>query len=211
MATPPSQNAPLAPTPEELDRAVTVWGRVVGTQEHFNDMCMRVRTLYATLIGALIAAYGFLIDKSKGSLTVAGFTMDAIIPIALAGVWLAAMFYFVDRYWYHALLKGAVDQGAEIETRWAAHIPEIRMGSKISTRSAVDLGGKPLKYLFARLLIADTRLKTTRKLHSDAKIEIFYKPIMMFMLLIAAFSTLTGGIKIDGKSVIQTVRSAVSS
>lgn len=211
MATPPSSNAPVAPTPEQLDRAVTVWERVVGTQEHFNDMCMRVRTLYATLIGTLIAAYGFLIDKSKDSLSVAGGTVNAIIPIAIAGALLAAMFYFVDRYWYHALLKGAVDQGAEIEARWASHIPELQMGSKISARSAVDLNGKAIKYLFARLLIADRRLKTTRKLHSDAKIEIFYKPIMILMLVVALFSTFTGGIKIGGKSLIQIICSAVAS
>jgi hypothetical protein len=164
---------------------------------------MRVRSLYTTLIGGIVAAYGVLLQNSKGSLHFADVSVDPILPLAAAGSLVASLFYFVDRYWYHALLLGSVDQGAEIEKKWAALLPEMQLGSKISLRSPIDLSHSYAKYQLARLFVSDPRLKNDRRLHSDAKIEIFYKPVARLMLIIAGCAILFGGISVHKESLVR--------
>jgi hypothetical protein len=197
------------PSAADLDRIVTIWSRVVQTQEHFNDICMRVRTLYATVIAAIIASYGVLIENSKQSIALDKVEIDAVVPMTLAASLAAYLFYFVDRHWYHSLLLGAVAQGAEIESKWAHKIPELQLGSKILEKSPVSLDSRPVAYLFARMFVRDPRLRSERKVHSDAKIEIFYKPVARLMLLAFLLSGLFGGIEYFDKSLFRLAQEAL--
>jgi hypothetical protein len=128
-------------------------------------------------------------------------TVTPIVPISLSIILVTGLFYFVDRYWYHRLLLGAVDQGAEIEKRWANIIPEMGMGAKISERSAIDINHRPLVASFARLFVSDKKLREKGTLHSDAKIEIFYKPIGWFALVVFVAAIFFGGLEIDQRSL----------
>jgi hypothetical protein len=199
------------PSPADLDRIVTIWSRVVQTQEHFNDICMRVRTLYATVIAAIIASYGVLIENSKQSFALDKVEIDALVPLTLAASLAAYLFYFVDRHWYHSLLLGAVAQGAEIEAKWAHKMPEMQLGSKILEKSPVSLERRPVAYLFARMFVRDKRLRSERKIHSDAKVEIFYKPVARLMLLAFLLFSLFGGIEYRDRNLFSLAQQAICS
>ena len=111
------------------------------------------------------------------------------------------LFYFVDRFWYHQLLLGSVEQGASIEKRWAKLLPEIQMGRQITAKSAIDVTSRPVLAWLLRLVVTDSRLKTNKKLHSDAKIEVFYKPIGLLSSIVFTSSLFLGGIRINDRAV----------
>lgn len=207
MSLSPAGDDPLGDI-EQRKIALEAWKKVVQTQEHFNEICMKVRTLYATVMAALISVYGLLSKQPSAAVDDTIFRVDPILPISIAGVLVTALFYFTDRYWYHNLLLGAVDQGREIEERWKTAIPDISMGSKISDRSPIDLSQRPLLRWVAGWAVSDTRLKTDHKIHSDAKIEIFYKPLLYLTVAIAMGSFLLGGFKIKDSSIASHVISA---
>lgn len=175
--------------------AVEVWKKVVQTQEHFNEICMKVRTLYATVIAVILSVYGAFLKEGGAVMHVSRVAVDPIVPISLALVLVTYLFYFVDRYWYHQLLLGSVAQGAFIEERWGGIIPELSMGAQITAKSAIDISHRPVVASLARLVVTDVRLKTSKRLHSDAKIEVFYKPIGLLALAVFLLSFACGGVQ----------------
>lgn len=181
--------------------AIEVWKKVVQTQEHFNEICMKVRTLYATVIAVILSVYGAFLKEGGAPVHVNAVTVDPIVPISLALVLVTGLFYFVDRFWYHQLLLGSVAQGAFIEERWSKIIPELRMGAEITAKSAIDISHRPLVAWFARFFVTDKRLKTNKRLHSDAKIEVFYKPPLVLALLVFFVAVLAGGIRVNGAAI----------
>lgn len=185
--------------------AIEVWKKVVQTQEHFNEICMKVRTLFATVIAVILSVYGAFLKGGAAPVHVSLLAIDPIVPIALALVIVTYLFYFVDRYWYHQLLLGSVAQGRFIEERWAKIIPELRMGAEITAKSAVDISHRPLVAWLAGIVVTDQRLKTTKKLHSDAKIEVFYKPIGLLALIVFLSSVAFGGLRINERSLASYV------
>ena len=196
-------------TYEREKLVLDAWKKVVQTQEHFNDTCMQVRTLYATVVAAILSLYGLVIKQAPPSIKIVGFDIDAIIPILLAISLSSYLFYFVDRYWYHQLLLGAVAQGAQIEEEWGHKLPEITMGAKITARSPVDISKSRFLRLLAQAVVTDARLKTSGMLHSDAKIEIFYKPLGYVALTLTLVIGLFGGIKYHEVSITQTLWSFI--
>lgn len=197
---------------EHASLALDAWKKVVQTQEHFNEICMKIRTLYATVLAAIISFYGiFLKETTVSSVDIAGFVFNPILAVCIAVFVASTLFYFVDKQWYHRLLLGAVDQGIEIENRWANVLPEISLGSKITARSAVDLSAYPKTVIFLKLFVDDQRFKTTHRLHSDAKLEVFYKPIRSLSVVTFFFSCFFGGIVYNGQSVAIIIWNAIRS
>ena len=164
---------------------------------------MKVRTLYATVLAAILSLYGVFIKDRSEDISIGSFTLDPSLFICLAVIVATALFYFVDRDWYHRLLLGAVEQGAAIEKRWASVLPEIQMGEKIYSKSPVDLSHRPLLVKFLRLFVHDSRLKSDKKLHSDAKIEVFYKPIFGIATLFLLLAFLFGGLEINDQALAE--------
>jgi len=197
----PKPTAP--PAAERAALALEAWKKVVQTQEHFNEICMKVRTLYATVLAAILSLYGVILrEPLNQSLHISGLSVDPFMAVCAAIFSVTTLFYFVDKEWYHRLLLGAVDQGIEIEKRWGDLLPEIQLGSKISNRSPVDLSSRPFIAWILKIFVRDKRLRKGGKLHSDAKIEVFYKPIQGLSLFIFAIAFFCGGLKFDGNSVI---------
>lgn len=186
---------------EDKGLAIEVWKKVVQTQEHFNEICMKVRTLYATVIAVILSVYGAFLKEGGSAVHVAAVSVDPILPISLALVLVTYLFYFVDRFWYHQLLLGAVAQGAAIEKRWARALPEIQMGQEITAKSAIDVTSRPFLAWVVGLFVTDARLKAEKKLHSDAKIEVFYKPIGWLAFIVFLSSLFLGGVRIYDRAL----------
>jgi hypothetical protein len=149
--------------------------------------------------------YGAFLKEGGTAMHVSLVAVDPIVPISLALVLVTYLFYFVDRFWYHQLLLGSVAQGAFIEKRWGEIIPELRMGTQITAKSAIDISHRPLVASLARLVVSDERLKTGKKLHSDAKIEVFYKPIGLLALVVFVLSLACGGVRINDRALASYV------
>ena len=48
-------------TSERRKEVIDVWKEVVDVQQHFNDVSMRIRGMFVTILLALFAAMGFLL------------------------------------------------------------------------------------------------------------------------------------------------------
>ena len=178
---------------------VEVWKTIVGVQQHFNDIGMRIRSMFVTILLALFASIGFLIDK-KLAIPLGGYKIQFAAVVFIIGALGTGLFYFIDRYWYHRLLIGSVKQGMSIEKRYKDEMPELSLTEAIGKESPYSPKGRFVR-LIAWLVVKEPRYKETGNLHSDGKIELFYKPIIYALLAAAAAIALFGGISWEGPTV----------
>src|SRR4051812_33388913 len=102
---------------ERAKQILEVWKIVVGVQQHFNDISMRIRSMFVTIILALFASIGFLWDKQL-NLEIGNLNIKIATILPLFGLFASMLVYFIDRYWYHRLLVGAVNHAIEIEKKY---------------------------------------------------------------------------------------------
>jgi hypothetical protein len=179
---------------EDRKHVVEVWKAVVDVQQHFNDISMRIRGMFVTILLALFASIGFLLDKKLslgfGRLHV---TFATLIPLfGIFGTWL---FYFIDRFWYHRLLVGSVNHAIEIENKYKAEMPELSLSAAIGAVSPYKPGC--IVNLFAKLLVRHDKYRKTGQLHSEGKIELFYKAVMLVLFVTMIVLACTGGVTLD--------------
>jgi hypothetical protein len=112
----------------------------------------------------------------------------------LFGVFGAWLFYLIDRYWYHRLLVGTVNHAIIIENKYKDTIPELSLSEAIGKASPYEprFATKAL----AKLLVSDERFVTSGRLHSDGKMELFYKSIMLVMFITTLILAATGGVEV---------------
>ena len=151
------------PAKERLDGLLEVWKKTVDVQQHFNDISMRVRTLFVTILSTLLGAIGISLWRDiqvevVGITTNLGFILSLVMAIVIAA------FYFVDRFWYHRLLIGSVKHGLELENRIRLLNVYCDLGGQIGKES-------PVKFL-------------GYELHSNQKINIFYGVFVIALLAI---------------------------
>jgi hypothetical protein len=189
---------------KKRESVIGIWKTVIDVQMHFNDIEMRIRGLFVTIVLGLAAAEGFLLDKglsfSFGQMRVLYATFMPLI-----GIIAACLFYFMDRYWYHRLLIGAVLQGAFIEGKYAEELPELGLTARIGAESPIDVtkwtsrSGRIAKRI-SDLLVTDEKYHKNGKLHSDAKIELFYKSVGYLFLILFIVTIVFVGVRLDDKS-----------
>src|ERR1700761_1590127 len=73
---------PMNLTDERKGQIIDVWKAIVEVQQHFNDIEMRIRSMFVTIVLALFASMGFLLDK-KLSFPVGTFDIQfaMILPV----------------------------------------------------------------------------------------------------------------------------------
>jgi hypothetical protein len=166
---------------------VDLWKTAIDVEQHFNTVEMNVRNIFATIMVALIAGVGYSI-KEKIAISL-GISFAPVLSVA--AIFITMLFYFVDRYWYHRLLVGSVMEAMRLEAEISKLSDvEIRLSRQISEESPVTL--PKFVEAFASIFITEKGFREDRKLHSDGKIEIFYKSIM---LLFAVLAVLTLGVR----------------
>jgi hypothetical protein len=180
--------------------ALETWKKSIDVQEHFNEVCMRIRNFYITVISALLALIGVIINRADEPYFHVGFIeVHVSIPIILAIVMATILFYFVDRHWYHRLLVGAVLNALAIEKEFGGRIPGLNLTSSIGKQSPLDVSkrgcGNLSWYLMGRVFGSDERIKKDKKIHSDAKISIFYKSIFAVFNVILLMIVISGGVR----------------
>lgn len=184
---------------EKRKSIIEIWKTVVDVQKHFNDIAMRIRGLFITIVLALAAAQGFLMEKKLSfELGEVKILYANLIPIL--GVVGTYLFYFMDKYWYHRLLVGSVKQGIFIEKKYAKELPELGLSAKIGEESPVSLQNWLAK-IVANLVVSDPEFKKSKIIRSDGKIELFYKSIVLLFLLLFVVTILFVGVLVSDKSL----------
>jgi len=203
MTEPAHHERPLSAAekdPIHLALVVDIWKYSVGVQMHFNDMGMKVRNLYFTIMAAAIGLIGVLQGKTIQiptpplSIHLPLFVLVAVIPISM-------LFYFLDAHWYHRLLLGAVKQCAAIEKRYGEVLPEIQLGIAISRESPVKFEGIWRKIFW---FIRDSRFRDKSKsnIHSDAKLEVLYKTVIWTVIIVAIPYIAISAVRYNNQSLI---------
>lgn len=173
MATQESENSneankeQIRPKEKDIDRAIDIWKKAIDVQQHFNSIEMQIRNFAVTVLAGIIAAAGLALREPE-DVVIFGYTISSASAILGAAVivWLA--FYFMDRWWYHRLLQGAVSHAQEIENQLKEVFPVISLSNAIRKTSPF--------YLFG--------VKRWR-VGSDQKIDLFYFLIVIFLITAA--------------------------
>jgi hypothetical protein len=152
----------MMPENEKLKLVVEVWKKVVDVQQHFNDLALRIRSFALTTFTFIIGASGYLL-KEKISVNFGSKSAPASSLVCFTGILILAAFWFMDRYWYHNLLVGAVTHGSTIENKYRRKFEELGLATSISSTSPTKILG--------------------RKIHSKHKFWIFYG--IMWVTLLA--------------------------
>lgn len=114
-----------------------------------------------------MGAAGFAIEKGVTPLNVWSVKICIFVVLFGSGAVVLVSFHFMDRFWYHRPLKGAVIAGSSLEETLQNAGVTVDLGQKISESS-------PFTVL-------------NRTFHSQTKIDIFYcVPINMFIVLALA-------------------------
>lgn len=121
---------------QQLGYYIDIWKHTVDTQMHFNDIEWRIRGLALTVATFALGAAGV---AAKDGSRVSWFSLGSLVLVIGLLLWYA--FYFVDRRWYHPLLKGAVDKGIEIEAEIKKSLPRVGMTATITDRSRYETSG----------------------------------------------------------------------
>jgi hypothetical protein len=197
-----TDQVPASPDNGELVRVVDVWKYIVSVQMHFNDMEMKIRNLYFTILAAAMGLIGIVqgkrihIEVPEVSISVSLIVIIVLIPVSM-------LFYFMDRHWYHRLLQGAVAQCIKIESKYASYLPEIQLGSQISEASPVEFPGTIWKVVFR--FVGDKRFWSDGNIHSDAKIEILYKSVIWGCVSIFVIYGFAAGVRFRDSSLLGLV------
>lgn len=120
---------------------LAVWEKTIDLQMHFNDMCLQLRKSAVTVMGVLLGA-GAVAFRFGGYVFVLGDRVPIAFLFVLVGlvVWLS--FYAMDRYWYHELLRAAVEFAEELEgpAREAQLGAPLNLSAKIRSKNRASLG-----------------------------------------------------------------------
>lgn len=147
-----------------LPETITVWEKTVDVQQHFNDLCLRIRNYAIALLTAVLAfsaltlKEGYVVKVKNHSIPLASILMiSAVVPLVA--------FLLMDLFWYHRLLLGAVRNGLNIEKTVKRVIPGIQLTTEIGNASPF--------YVFKW------------EIHSNLKLLFFYGLMVLFLVIAA--------------------------
>lgn len=194
----PNQEQPPTPDPltrdQEVGHYIDMWKQAVEVQMHFNDIEWRIRGLALTVATFALGAAGV---AAKDGTRVGWFSLGALVILIGLLLWYA--FYFVDRVWYHPLLKASVEHGTKIEDEIRKTLPAAGMTASITAGSAYPTK-RVVRFLSRR-----------KEMHSDDKLVWFYKigAIALVLATVALqFGALVGPVTPSGPTMSKPSPSA---
>ncbi len=157
---------------------IEIWKKIVDVQQHFNDLELRIRNFALIVTGAFLA-FGSAAIKEMAFLDILGRQVSLSCFIVLGAIPPLLAFYFMDKFWYHRLLDGAVKAGATIEAELKNLGFKLDLGAQVSAASPID------NWLYGK---ADKRSWwpiQKRKMHSRHKMDVFYGILLFGLIFIA--------------------------
>ncbi len=120
-----------------------VWEKAVDVQQHFNDLALRIRNLFVTLLAATLAVVGYgikAVPVQSSTVSLSALILPYIPFVTALGIAICFAFWFLDRLWYHRLLRGAVKMGTELEARLQPQLGDIGLTRTIGEESHMKFG-----------------------------------------------------------------------
>lgn len=99
---------------EKASLLMDYWKQTSDVQQHFNDVSIKLRNFAVVVFSGFLTGVGLSIHKDI-SISLFGESISAGVLFAIAGVVATQLIHFMDTYWYHVFLKGAVSTSSEIE------------------------------------------------------------------------------------------------
>ena len=176
---------------------VEIWKKVVDVQQHFNDLELRIRNFALALTGTFLALGGYAI-KETVSTRLFGIDVSVASLIVLAAIVPLSAFYFMDKWWYHKLLDGAVQAGIASEAQLRALGYDVALGTKISEASPIT------NRLYGKKIDSTCPFYTLpkRQMHSRHKMDVFYG--ILFISLIGISIVLATGLAAEDSLIANT-------
>ncbi|VEP38997.1 MULTISPECIES: hypothetical protein [Tessaracoccus] len=128
--TPQVEGYPGLRPEDSLKYYIELWKSSVDVQKHFNDIEWRIRGLALTVATFALGAAGV---AAKDGTRMGPISLGSMVLVLGLILWYA--FYYVDRYWYHPLLRAAVKEGEIFELAIAQYLPEAHMTQGITANS----------------------------------------------------------------------------
>ncbi len=146
-----------------LGHLMDAWKQTVQVQMHFNEVEIKIRGLLITLLTAVIAGVGITI-KEKLFIFLFSYKISIALFLLLFSIILIIAFYFMERFWYHRLLYGAVNQGKLLEEALKQEgLEEVQLTALIGKESPIKL--------------------CNIDLHSKQKIDCFYAGLLLIPII----------------------------
>jgi hypothetical protein len=146
-----------------IDETLRIWEKTIDVQQHFNDIEITIRNYALTLFTGIAAGVGYLL-KEHINIVLLHYIIPSSAIASLIGMIIMCAFYFMDKYWYHRLLKGSVEHAIMIENLIITTHPEIVLTSTIGKKSALLFFGF--------------------KITSEDKYCFFYYPLILIFLVL---------------------------
>jgi len=163
--------------------ALDIWKTTIEVQQHFNTIEMQIRNFAVTVLTAALGAAALAYNQAQeaaakaiaagassasyNSIVLFGLMFSPADMIVVAGLVAWAAFYFMDRWWYHRLLQGAVKHAQFIESQLKAELPAIALSNSIREASPFKVFG-------------------IWEIRSDRKIDIFYGTVVVILVIMIA-------------------------
>ncbi|HHH2117695.1 hypothetical protein AB8989_08085 [Yersinia hibernica] len=148
---------------ERMKITVDIWKTVIDTQKHFNDLEMKVRNFGILVLSAFIGAIGVSFNSGY-FFSIYGINAPVAFILSFGATIIWFLIYFVDVYWYHPLLLGAVKHGASIEKGLIDIMPEIGLTTRIGKESPTQIFWK-------------------KDVHSTTKAKLFYFGVLIVLII----------------------------
>jgi FMN phosphatase YigB (HAD superfamily) len=146
-----------------------LWTKAVDVQQHFNDIGWRIRALGLTALTFTFGATGFAYVNS-GPILIPNYSDNVSLAtfVPIVGLVLWGSFWFMDAFWFHRLLVGAVSEGTRLERLLQSVNVRVDLGSNIGRASPIG------------------------KLHSLGKLHLFYAVSALLLVLTCVALLLVG-------------------
>jgi hypothetical protein len=170
---------------------VECWKQSTKVQQHFNDISMKVRNFAVVIFTTIITGVGLSLHKGI-YLTIHDYQLSVAFLLSITGLLVTQLIHFMDTYWYHILLKGAVNETQKLEKEIKKILRIDTLAEGISSASQgvkiVSIFGKihfPISY---SPIFEQTPLHYILKgvpVDSTLRHKIFYRWLLSIIFLIA--------------------------
>jgi hypothetical protein len=185
---------------ERTTHLVEYWKQTTLVQQHFNDISMKVRNFAIVIFSGFLTGVGLSIHNGI-FVELLEVRFSAGIIFALAGAFVTQLIHFMDTYWYHIFLKGAVGTTMKIEAEINQILNIDKLADDISSHSQnvsiISLFGLVHFPVGANLTGDSTYTKIKRlffkeiKVNSTLRHKIFYRWLIVVILLTGVGSLFT--------------------
>ncbi|WP_345880460.1 SH3 domain-containing protein [Shewanella algae] len=132
---------------ERAKLLIEYWKQTSNVQQHFNDVSMKLRNFAVVVFSGFLTGIGLSIHNSI-YIDINGHKVSAAVFFAIVGMIATQLIHFMDTYWYHAFLKGAVSSSTKIEEEIDKILGIESLSSRISKNSqkvhVLSIFGVPL-------------------------------------------------------------------